>query len=120
MPKRYRWTFVDGRRAQSVDFTGTVGISQSSQKGRYISLKEKFFWFAINENLRWFYPLAIKTRSSYHFSSPTETGPDIPRGHHLGNLSGRISAMAKDVRTIDNMAHVLGIPSAMADLCVHL
>ena len=68
MPKRYRWTFVNGGRAQLVDLAGAIGVPQRSQKWCNILLKEKFFLFAINENLGWLYVLAINTaRSSSHF-----------------------------------------------------
>ena len=71
MPKRYRWTFVNGGRAQLVDLAGAIGVPQRSQKWCNILLKEKFFLFVINENLGWLYVLAIKTtRSSSHFRRP--------------------------------------------------
>jgi hypothetical protein len=71
MPKRYRWTFVNGGRAQLVDLAGAIGVPKRSQKWCNILLKEKFFLFVINENLGWPYVLAIKTtRSSSHFRRP--------------------------------------------------
>jgi hypothetical protein len=71
MPKRYRWTFVNGGRAQLVDLAGAIGVPQRSQKWCNILLREKFFLFVINENLGWLYVLAIKTtRSSSHFRRP--------------------------------------------------
>jgi len=85
MPKRYRWAFVNGGRAQLVDLAGAIGVPQRSQKWCNILLKEKFFLFAINENLGWLYVLAIKTtRSSSHFRRPLKR-PDIAFGHHSIN-----------------------------------
>src|SRR5258706_8849709 len=97
MPDCYRRPFVDGRRAQLVDLAGAIGVPQRSQKWCNILLKEKFFLFAINENLGWLYVLAIKTRSSPHFSSPLKTGPDISRGHHLGE--GKCSLGSRGAET---------------------
>src|SRR5229473_8269068 len=71
MPERDRRPLIHGRRAQLVDLAGAIGIPQCSQKWCNILLKEKFFLFAINENLGWLYVSAIKTtRSSSHFPRP--------------------------------------------------
>jgi hypothetical protein len=59
-------SFTDGEHSLLI-FIVTVSISQSSQERPDILLKEKFLFFAINENPRWLYVLAIKPGSSSHF-----------------------------------------------------
>jgi hypothetical protein len=70
MPERYRRPFIDGRRAQPVDFTGTVSKSQRSQKRPDLLLKKEFFFLAINENSCRLYELTMKTQSSSQLRPP--------------------------------------------------